>query len=492
MESDHPRQLPERHRRRGTHAAGREAAVRMRALSYLFLAGATIGLVSLFLPHSRRADDFTLLTNIALAYAGAAAVAGLASRLPPWCAHVFAATGTLLVTRSILYSGEVASYYAIWYVWIALYACYFFTRPQAAAHIALVGVSYGVVLGTGPDAAAAARWLTTICTLVIAAVFIDTLVRLLRRQAHSSDENARRLGAATAAVERMASCSSRTRLFALMAQVALEVGGAERASIWRIAPASEPQLVGSAGPRASNEELEREAGAAAEHVAGAAAADGQELMWLPLEGDGEALLRMSLSLPAISRGDAAATAQVLDVLAKAFSSALERLDLIGRLENAARTDELCGLPNRRAWEEDLPGQLAQARRFAYPLSVLVLDLDGLKQLNDTLGHQAGDDALRQAAQAWSAELRDVDTLVRWGGDEFALILPGCDLAGAAPVADRIRAATPPEVTCSGGLAQWDGTETGEELVARADRALYEAKASGRNSIVLNDEAALAT
>lgn len=437
--------------------------MRIRALSYLFLAGATIGLVSLALPHSHHANQGALLVNIAAAYLGCAATALLSRRLPPWSAHVCLAAGTLIVTRAIYYSGDADSYYSIWYVWIALYAFYFFTRPQAAAHVALVGVSYGALLVSGSAPSGEARWLTTFSTLVIAAVFVDTLVRQLRRHARRSDENAERLRAAAAAMERMASCSSPERLCGVFARAALEASGAGRAEIWTTAPASgEPVLAGRAGPAVD----ERQA-AAATRVS------------IPLAETGHSL---ALCFDRPAELEDLATKQVLDVLVEAFSSAFERLDLIRRLEEAARTDELCHLPNRRAWEQELPLQLAHARRFSYPVCVLLLDLDGLKQLNDSRGHQAGDAVLRGAAEAWSAELRDVDTLVRWGGDEFALILPGCDLAEAGPVAARILAATPPPVTCSGGLAQWDGEEHAESLVARADSALYEAKAGGGDGV----------
>ncbi|MEA2472808.1 MAG: hypothetical protein QOE06_723, partial [Thermoleophilaceae bacterium] len=115
----------------------REAGERMQAISVLFLAGATIGLISLALPHSSQANTGALLLNIGAAYGGAAAAWLLRRRLPPWFAHVFAVSGTLVVTRAIYYSGDAASYYAIWYAWVALYAFYFFTRPRAVLHLAL-------------------------------------------------------------------------------------------------------------------------------------------------------------------------------------------------------------------------------------------------------------------------------------------------------------------------------------------------------------------
>jgi diguanylate cyclase (GGDEF)-like protein len=175
---------------------------------------------------------------------------------------------------------------------------------------------------------------------------------------------------------------------------------------------------------------------------------------------------------------------VIDMLSGEFASALTRIDLHDRLESAARTDTLSGLPNRRAWDDELPQQLARARRFGYDLCVALLDLDGLKVLNDAQGHLAGDALLRATARAWSAELRAVDFLVRWGGDEFALILPGCALEDATATLERMRSVMPDGARTSAGLACWDGVESDAALVARADEALYEAKRAGRDRLVL--------
>jgi predicted signal transduction protein with EAL and GGDEF domain len=107
-------------------------------------------------------------------------------------------------------------------------------------------------------------------------------------------------------------------------------------------------------------------------------------------------------------------------------------------------------------------------------------------LQDTRGHQAGDELLREAAQRWARELRATDLLARYGGEEFALLLPATPLAEGVEVVDRLRHATPGEQTCSAGVAAWDGEEKMESLVARADRALYHAKASGRNRTRADD------
>ncbi len=145
------------------------------------------------------------------------------------------------------------------------------------------------------------------------------------------------------------------------------------------------------------------------------------------------------------------------------------------LTTLARTDALTGLPNRRAWDEQLTRELARAKRRATPLSVAMLDLDRFKAFNDAHGHQAGDLLLVETAAAWLAELRETDILCRWGGDEFALLLPDCPEDEAEQVIARLVTATPGLESCVGGVACWNGEETAAELLARSDAALYLSK-----------------
>ena len=152
---------------------------------------------------------------------------------------------------------------------------------------------------------------------------------------------------------------------------------------------------------------------------------------------------------------------------------------VGRL---ARTDSLTGVANRRAWDEELPRELARSSRSRQPVCVALLDLDHFKAYNDEHGHQAGDRLLKAAAAAWEGRLRKTDLLARYGGEEFAILLPDCALGDAMEIAERLRTAQP-EVTCSIGVADWDGREDIGRLVARADRALYAAKAGGRDRCV---------
>jgi diguanylate cyclase (GGDEF)-like protein len=156
----------------------------------------------------------------------------------------------------------------------------------------------------------------------------------------------------------------------------------------------------------------------------------------------------------------------------------------------ARTDSLTGLPNRRAWDEALDRELARAGRGESPVCVALLDLDRFKEFNDLHGHPAGDTHLKEAASKWRARLRNADLIARHGGEEFAVLLTETGQQQAREVVENLRSCVPREETVSAGLAEWDGAESGAELFARADRALYEAKRRGRDRTVNAGGAAL--
>ena len=174
--------------------------------------------------------------------------------------------------------------------------------------------------------------------------------------------------------------------------------------------------------------------------------------------------------------------------------------LIERLYDAARTDPLTKLLNRRGFRELLDLELERARRATSALSVLVGDADHFKQVNDRLGHPTGDLALQRIARILESEKRQIDTVSRVGGEEFALILPGTDPEGAFTVAERLRVALCEDflddrvaLTISFGIATFhEHGETAAALLRAADVALYEAKESGRNrSVVFSPEVAAA-
>lgn len=171
----------------------------------------------------------------------------------------------------------------------------------------------------------------------------------------------------------------------------------------------------------------------------------------------------------------------LDLLAGEAAVAIDRAAELERLTGMARTDPLTELSNRRAWQDELSRELARAERGGLHLSIGMIDLDELKSYNDQWGHAAGDRVLLTAAARWRRRLRLTDLLARIGGDEFAVTMPGCSLAEATALADQLRSALPDGLSCSVGVAEWSTGESAEELLARADQALYAAKNAGRDA-----------
>jgi diguanylate cyclase (GGDEF)-like protein len=216
---------------------------------------------------------------------------------------------------------------------------------------------------------------------------------------------------------------------------------------------------------------------APEFTAGAA-------LWQPvLRNEGAAVGVLALYWTEAPEALSGEKRQAARLLALEAAIAIERGELLGRLEEAARTDDLTGLLNRRAWNSELGRELARASRNGTPLCMAILDLDRFKEYNDTHGHLAGDRFLKRMAAAWSESVRNTDILARYGGEEFAVAMPGLTVQDAGATLERLRDALSEGQTCSAGVCVWDGEESAEALIARADTALYEAKASGRDRIV---------
>lgn len=154
------------------------------------------------------------------------------------------------------------------------------------------------------------------------------------------------------------------------------------------------------------------------------------------------------------------------------------------LEHTARTDYLTGVDNRRSLDQALTAAMANARCGEGGLSLAVIDFDRFKTFNDSFGHVAGDNYLRQAAAIWRKAIRPQDFIARYGGEEFVVLLPDTRQDGALACMERLRAATPAPLTCSVGVAEWDAIETPSTLIGRADQAMYQAKSSGRDRIVV--------
>jgi diguanylate cyclase (GGDEF)-like protein len=219
-------------------------------------------------------------------------------------------------------------------------------------------------------------------------------------------------------------------------------------------------------------------GAAAGESSGGAS-QSRTILYQPLrKGDVQLGVLVIIWPGDVVAGDPKATVSAL--LAHEAAAVITRADVVDDLYDAAQTDALTGLPNRRAWDSHLKRSLAEERQIA----IAMLDFDHFKAFNDTYGHPAGDRLLKEAAAAWRDQLRTGDLLARIGGEEFALMLVDCDLDAATEVVERLRASMPQSRTCSAGLAVRLDGESVESIITRADRALYQAKADGRNRVAL--------
>jgi diguanylate cyclase (GGDEF)-like protein/putative nucleotidyltransferase with HDIG domain len=329
-----------------------QASLVAKVLAVLFAAGASLSALTVVLPHAAQMNELGMLLIVVNAYLVAAVLHTQAARLPAWTMQATLAWGSTLITGVAYFSGESPSPLVFFYLWVFLYASYFFTVRQAAAQIVYVGLVYGALLvARAPLSAVAAWWLVGMGTLLVGAIVI----------------------------------------MVMRARVEL---------------------------------------------------------------------------------------------------------LIARLYNAARTDPLTKLSNRRGFRELLDLELERARRGGTSMAVLVGDLDNFKDINDCSGHKVGDTALQRVAHLLCEGKRQIDTVARVGGEEFSLILPDTGRNGALALAERLRRALHDEfaddstpLTISFGLSVYpEHGETAAALLHAADQALYGAKQHGRNRTVAHSPA----
>lgn len=335
----------------GATAATTDKALMARSLAYLFGAGAMLALVTSAVPEVRDSDIESLVASQLLYAAGALAVLAILlvsfERLPSWTFQLILASGTILITAAIAVTDELTDIYTMFYLWVVVYAAYFFKRWQALLQLALVALAYGAVLVDQKTSDGVARWTITVGTLLVAGLLISLLKR---------------------------------------------------------------------------------------HV------------------------------------DA----------------------LVLRLADTASTDPLTGVLNRRGFRESFDLEIERAKRSGRPLSVVVVDVDHFKQVNDRFGHDTGDSALILMAEVLSGTSRRIDTAGRMGGEEFAVLLPNSDARGAYIYAERLRsevrdafAEQPFQLTVSIGIASFpQHGESLEALLHAADEALYAAKRLGRDRAVV--------
>jgi diguanylate cyclase (GGDEF)-like protein len=189
--------------------------------------------------------------------------------------------------------------------------------------------------------------------------------------------------------------------------------------------------------------------------------------------------------------------QIIEIFAAQVSLLIGQLSAREQIQGLADTDDLTGIANKRYFRRQLPQEMERARVYSLPLTLLMFDIDDFKAINDNFGHTVGDVVLSELCGAVRETLRPPDLFARFGGDEFAIILPHTDLGGACAVADRIlqkvRMLTIPaddegSIRCSIslGIADYQRTDnTAADVIRRADERLYEAKRAGKNRYSLS-------
>ena len=237
---------------------------------------------------------------------------------------------------------------------------------------------------------------------------------------------------------------------------------------------------------------------------------GEEVAWIGEVGGGRKPLSLelgfsgdgdtSLVLFPPDEGFGKETRTLAEWLASQASVALDNARLHDIVQRQAITDDLTGLVNRRRFIEALDAEIERARQFGSPLTIVLADLDNFKQVNDEFGHHGGDVVLRAFADLIRSHVRDVDVSGRIGGEEFAILLPETDRAGAARVAERMRGSLNAvtiavsdghavRAASSFGVAELEADQSGDELLRAADAALYRAKDEGKNRVVTASELA---
>lgn len=185
---------------------------------------------------------------------------------------------------------------------------------------------------------------------------------------------------------------------------------------------------------------------------------------------------------------------LLETLVKERTDELENLNIklqeqLDYTNYVASHDKLTSLYNRYMFDESLEKEINRAKRYAHPLSFIIIDLDYFKDINDTYGHQIGDKILIELAKILLENIRDIDIAARWGGEEFVIILPDTDKEQVLSLAEKLRKIIQEHtfekniaLTCSFGVTTFHESDTNDAIFARMDKALYHAKESGRNNV----------
>ena len=438
-------------------------------------------------------------------------------RLPVWLVHVSAAVGTVAIAVAIALSGGAQSPAWACLFYIVVFAAYFFTPPAAAAYfLACVVVAVVVVFTAAP----ATRAQGTAKAVIEAPAFLVVGLALIagKRFLVNLRRRAERLAAEQSALRRVATAvvsgEPVERFYRLVAVEAAGLLGGSGAGIVRLGAAGDATILGSWAEDAGREYAigDRVTVAPDTDVAHALRAgpapqvsrtpdillsrlgEGSSIV-APIRVGGRTwgFLAVVSGRPGALHGD---QARRLNEFAGLIAISVANIEDRAALAAQAATDALTGVGNHRTFHQRLGADLARARRYGSPVSVALIDIDHFKQVNDTRGHDAGDELLRRVARCLSDAARAEDTLARVGGDEFAWILPETTEDEALAAVERGRRSiggcaqgpdAEPPVTISAGVCDSRWTADPAELVRLADRALYFSKANGRDQVTLYAE-----
>lgn len=452
----------DRHRVRGA-ISDRERRLARAIAVLLWLGGGFIAL-SLALPHPTGSDDGALAAIAAGMLVGGTLCWAFSPRIPTAGSHLVLALAALANAGAFVAAGVVAGTYGSLFVWSMLICGYFFSRRVAFAHLAWILVLYGGTLLTAESTAGYSpltRWVFSAVSLSVVMLLTSEIVQRRER----ADKRARRFF--DLSQDMLSTMDVEGRCIEVNSAWTARLGYRPEDMEGRpLLDITHPDHLGRATAQAlavfRGEELEP-----------------LETMVRAKDGSWRWLRSTAVYAP----DERLVYARSTDITELKEIEA-EREALLHRVEQLASSDALTGLPNRRALEEQMAREMSRHRRRESSLSLALIDIDRFKDFNDAEGHLAGDELLRECAIAWDTALRGEDTVSRFGGEEFVVLLPDCTLEDAEPIVERLRAATPRGQTVSAGLVRWDGLETAEELIGRADAALYMAKEHGRDRLML--------
>jgi diguanylate cyclase (GGDEF)-like protein/PAS domain S-box-containing protein len=443
--------------------------VARRILAALFLGGALLALAWELSPHTdphgASLDDLGVSGCVGAALAIGLALLGPLRRAPNALLPVLVGlASTVVITPAIYFTGSTTSAFCLFYLWAALYAYYFFTLPQAVVQTALIGLSYAVVLVLLPGRLGAdeiTRWALLVATTLVAGGLVRALTEGLRTSAHGY-----RLVFELNPHPMWVFDPDRLSFLAVN-QAAVTSYGYSREEFASM-------TLRDIRPSEDMPELER--------ALGQARAEARHQGCYRHRTKAGAVIEVEITSDAVPwAGREARLVTAVDVTARRRA---ER-----ELRHRAEHDDLTGLLNRRGFEQEATRAVDRAAAEGTVCSLLLIDLDHFKFVNDSFGHAAGDDLIRRVAQALPERLRSQDLLARLGGDEFAIMLAGADREVAIVVASAliehlrgtVRQGLRP-VTGSVGVATRDADKcaTARDMLVAADIALYDAKDAGRD------------